>query len=276
MSRAGAGDNPDMESGSGAASLVRSEMEAEARRLVDEARARGITLRLAGGLAVRLHCAAIDFCARDYSDLDAVGLRREDDGVLALFSALGYREDYDVRLATQSRHARFARPCAHVEGGRAAHDDDHVDVFFDVIAMDHVVDVRDRLDIEPYTISVTDILLTKLQIHRFTDKDRQDVLTILSECEIVADDRPGMVVNPFSVAERCAKDWGLFYDVVYNLQSVGEALDDSALGEAGKQDVRRALTRVVDAIQTAPKPLAWRLRARVGTRRRWYAVVEER
>jgi hypothetical protein len=270
-----AGDNLSMDEEAGAAVLIRAAMEAEGRRIVDEARAGGVTLRLAGGLAVRLHCAAMDFCTRDYSDLDMVGLHREIDDVIGLFGALGYVEEFDVRLATQSRQARFVRPCIHRDGGGPAHDGDHVDVFLDVISMDHRIDLAGRLTIEPYTIPVTELLLTKLQIHRFTDKDRQDVLTILSECETTEDDGRG-AVNAVALAERCAKDWGLFYDVVFNLQVVGEALDGSGLSEAGKERVQAALTRLVDAIHTAPKSLAWRVRAKVGTKRRWYAVVEER
>lgn len=264
-----------MDTEAGAALPIRAEMEQEGKRIVDEARTRGVTLRLAGGLAVRLHCAAMDFCARDYSDLDMVGLHREIDDVIAVFSALGYQEEFDVRLATQSRQARFARPCVHRDGGGlAVHEDDHVDVFLNVISMDHKIDLDGRLSIEPYTIPLTELLLTKLQIHRFTDKDRQDVLTVLSECAVAESDGPG-VVNAVTLAERCARDWGLFYDVVFNLQAVGEALDDSGLGEAERDRVRAALTRLVDAIQTAPKSLAWRVRAKVGTRRRWYKVVEE-
>ncbi len=264
-----------MDTEAGAALLIRAEMEQEGKRIVDEARARGVTLRLAGGLAVRLHCAALDFCARDYSDLDMVGLHREVDDLIAVFSGLGYQEEFDVRLATQSRQARFVRPCVHRDsGGLATHEDDHVDVFLDVISMDHKIHLDGRLWVEPYTIPLTELLLTKLQIHRFTDKDRQDVLTILGEREVAEDDGPG-VVNAAALAERCASDWGLFYDVVFNLQAVGEDLGDSGLGEAEVDHARAALTRLVDAIQAAPKSLAWRVRAKVGTKRRWYSVVEE-
>ena len=56
---------------------VQDEMIAEARDIIDQARARGVVLRLYGGLAVRAYCDVIGFCARDYSDFDMIGLKTQ-------------------------------------------------------------------------------------------------------------------------------------------------------------------------------------------------------
>ena len=47
---------------------ARRDMIDEARRIIDEARSRGIVLRLFGGIAVRSHCELAYVCERDYSD----------------------------------------------------------------------------------------------------------------------------------------------------------------------------------------------------------------
>ena len=48
----------------------------EAHRIIDAARAEGVTLRLVGGLAVREHCRVAAFCERPYHDIDLAVPRR--------------------------------------------------------------------------------------------------------------------------------------------------------------------------------------------------------
>ena len=67
---------------------ARRDMVEEASRIIDEARSRGIVLRLFGGLAVRTYCELAYPCERDYSDIDLIGLSRQVKGIYALFEAL--------------------------------------------------------------------------------------------------------------------------------------------------------------------------------------------
>lgn len=254
----------------------RVQMAAEGRRIVDAARERGLTLRLIGGLAVRDHCEELAFCSRNHSDLDMVGLAREVGGLVSLFEALGYRERLHVREATMRGQAQFVRECAHesLDGAYAVHAEDHVDVFLGVFRMDHRVDLRDRLAIEPYTVSASDLLLTKLQVFRWEDRDPRDIVTLLKDDELAGEDAPG-TVNVAYLAELCARDWGLYYDVTRNLQRCLESLGGYGLEPADDHRVRAALARLTQAIEGAPKTRTWRWRAKVGTRRRWHEHVEE-
>lgn len=254
----------------------RAQMAAEGRRLVDAARERGLTLRLIGGLAVRDHCEELAFCGRDHSDLDMVGLARETAGLVGLFEALGYRERLHVREATMRRQAQFVRACTHetADGAYAVHSEDHVDVFLDVFRMDHLVDLRERLTIEPYTVSASDLLLTKLQVFRAEDRDLHDIVTLLKDDQLADQEAPG-TVNVAYLAELCARDWGLHYDVTRNLRRCTESLGIHGLAPADEHHVRTALARLTQAIEAASKTRTWRWRARVGTRRRWREHVEE-
>jgi len=251
-------------------------MAAEGRRIVDAARERGLTLRLIGGLAVRDHCEVLAFCGRDHSDLDMVGLAREVGRLVGLFESLGYRERHHVHVATAGGQAQFVRECAHEssDGAYAVHGEDHVDVFLDVFRMDHRVDLRDRLAIEPYTVSAADLLLTKLQIFRSEDRDLRDIVTLLKDDELAGEDAPG-TVNTAYLAELCARDWGLYYDVTRNLRRCAESLAAYGLEPADEDRVRAALERLTQSIEAAPKTRAWRWRAKIGTRRRWHDYVEE-
>jgi len=258
------------------AESARREMLADGRRLVDAARAEGLTLRLLGGLAVREHCRTHELCERDYSDLDMVALARQTRPLVALFARLGYAENQQVSTATADSELQFVRPCAHVDGSGAghAHADDHVDVFLDTFRMDHVIALARRLDIEPYTVSLSDLLLTKLQIFRLEEKDARDIVTLLGDVPVGEEDEPG-VINGRYIGGLCADDWGLFYDVTTNLAHVDEGAAQFDLSEAQAARVRSGVVRLIAAIDGAPKGARWRLRARIGTRTAWHGAVDD-
>ncbi len=260
---------------------VRHEMLDEGRRLVDAARAEGLVLRLLGGLAVREHCRSFELCERDYSDLDMVGRARQARRLTALFQGFGYGENHEVSAATSSAQLQFVRPCAHAgEGGlRRAHDDDHVDVFLDTFRMDHDVALLKRLEIEPYTVSLSDLLLTKLQIFRLNEKDLRDIVTLLADIDVAGPDGPAQAdagrIDAGYIAGLCADDWGLFYDVTMSLQRVGEAVAGFGLNDAQAARVNQGVLRLIAAIDGAPKSLRWRVRARVGTRKAWHSELDD-
>jgi hypothetical protein len=221
-----------------------------------------------------MHCDLIAFCERDYSDLDMVGLKAQRRDVIALFRDLGYEFDVHTMQATRGRQLQFVRPCEHEAGGTPVHEDDHVDVFLDRFKMDHAIELKDRLALDEYTIPVTDQLLTKLQINRPDEKDVRDTLTLLKDLDLADEEEPG-AIGLRRLAERCAKDWGLYHDVERSLERCATMLPEYLLTPEEEARIRDALARVGGALEAAPKTLAWRGRARVGERRPWFDVVEE-
>jgi hypothetical protein len=258
-----------------ASARVQHEMLDEGRRLVDAARSEGLTLRIFGGLAVREHCRTVELCERDYSDLDMVAPAKQARHLVALFAGFGYAENYEVSAATANAQLQFMRPCRHASGPGtdAAHADDHIDVFLGRFRMDHDIDLAGRLEIEPYTVSLSDLLLTKLQIFRLEEKDLRDIVTLLGDLEVGAEDAPGSI-NGAYIGELCADDWGLFYDVTTNLARVDGQSAMFDLGDAQVARVRSSVVRLIAAIDGAPKSLRWRLRARVGTRKTWHNPLD--
>jgi hypothetical protein len=255
---------------------VRHEMSDEARQLIDAARSEGITLRLLGGLGVREHCSTLELCARDYSDLDMVAPVKQARRLPALFAHFGYSENVDVSTATFNTELQFVRPCKHGggPGTNLAHIDDHVDVFLGTFHMDHDITLGERLEIEPYTVSLSDLLLTKLQIFRLTQKDVRDIVTLLDDAEVGEADAPG-VIDAHYIGGLCADDWGLFYDVARNLQRVDEAAATFDLNETQVARVRHGVLRLIAELDDAPKSMRFRLRARVGTRTRWHNELDD-
>ncbi len=255
---------------------TRAAMIAEAKSIIDTARDQGVVLRLLGGLAVRLHCQSLDFCERDHGDIDLVGHRRDSERIGKIFAELGYKEVFHVRQATAGRQLQFTRePQRQNDWARyRPHEDDHVDVFLDTFKMEHVIDLSDRLELDDYTLSVSDVLITKLQIAGLNEKDERDIFTLLSDLDLSSDDRPGTLDVSY-LAGLCASDWGLYHEVLLNLEHLRQRLDAYSLEAHQRDRVAGRLTQLGQAIVSHPKSHAWRLRAKIGTRLPWHETVEE-
>jgi hypothetical protein len=102
----------------------------------------------------------------------------------------------------------------------------------------------------------------------------RDIVTLLKDDELADEDAPG-TVNVTYVAERCARDWGLYYDVTRNLRRCAESLAGYGLERRAEDHVRAALARLTEEIENAPKTRSWRWRAKIGTRARWHELVED-
>ncbi len=271
-----------------AAALRRHEaLMAEARRIVDTGNEHGVVLRLTGGLAVRHYAVDLQFAEREYSDIDLIGLRRQAGEVHEVFTTLGYLENLHVAMSTSNSQRQYFLPPRTLESrthmGKRTHaspvfaavpPSDHVDVFLDTMRMDHEIDFRDRLQINTYAIDPADLFLSKLQIVRLNEKDVHDVITLCKDVYVDFRPHPG-VLDLHHVAETCAADWGLYIDVMGNIDRVLERLPDYELSPREEQRVARLLELAQDMMTEQAKTLRWRLRARIGRRLRWYNVVDE-
>ena len=246
----------------------------EAMAMVDAARLEGVDVRLVGGLAVRRHCIDLTFAEREYSDVDLVGLSEQAEALRRVFATLGYAENLFVSQATGGRQLQFVRSGPSGPAGPATHPlAGHVDVFLDVMRMDHDVDVRGRLTLDDYAISPVDTLIAKAQIGVINQKDVHDVIALLKDLPLRETDDDLSICVPY-LAETCAWDWGLYTDLTANLRTVLDWLDDFGLSEREKARVYGRATAILEAVEDEEKPLGWRLRARVGKRVAWRREIE--
>lgn len=241
---------------------------AEACSIVDAATAAGAVLRLIGGLAVRRHCVDLKFADRPYGDIDMVGRRQQTRKIAETFARLGFREDIHVAQATQLSQRQYLR------GSGSDYVADHVDVFLDRLAMDHVIELAERLDLDDYAISPADALITKLQIFRLTHKDVHDVVALVKDVPLARREAPH-VIDIRYIADLCAQDWGLYTDVEANIEKCLAALGSFDLPDADYDRVKSSLTALEMAMSNAAKTLRWKLRSRLGRRMAWHREVEE-
>jgi hypothetical protein len=275
-----------------AALRFHSDLMVEARRIVDAGNAEGVVLRLTGGLAIRHYAIDLEFAEREYSDIDLIGLKRQVADIGAVFESLGYVENKHVSMATSNGQLQFfvppdrgaaAGPSGPGAGGAGPYDlpvitevppSDHIDVFLDAMRMDHQIDFRDRLEINTYAIDPADLFLSKLQIVNLNEKDVHDIISLVKDVYVDFQPHPG-VLDLHHVAAVCAGDWGLYIDVMNNIDTVVEHVADYDLVPRDAARVRRTLELAQDMMTEQAKTLRWRLRARIGKRVRWYSEVEE-
>jgi hypothetical protein len=235
---------------------------AEAERVAVAAKAAGLGLKLMGGAGIHLHSASARRppLKRKYGDLDYAMPKRDRKAVLAFFPALGYEANERFNLMQGDRRLYFY-DTAHSR---------QVDVFIDSIRMSHIIDLRDRLDHDGPCASPSDLLLSKLQIYEVNRKDMVDVIALLLDHPVAANDPEA--IDPGYIARLAADDWRFYRALQVNIEKLGATLDEL---DVERDLVRSRLAEIWNAIEAQPKPLKWKLRAQVGDRVRWYELPEE-
>lgn len=247
----------------------------EGKRIVDEATKRGVPLRLLGGVAIRAHCIEfLDFAKRlvrlgegqqEYTDLDFMSYSKFRKKMKGFFAELGYSK----RPPTMSSAATQRQIYFHPKGWF------HVDVFYDkLLAANHPLDFRGRLDLDSPTITPTDMLLEKVQIVFPDEKDVKDAMLLLRAHGISQQEEKNRINAKF-IAERLASDWGFWYTVTTNLGGLKQYMsDDQKLNSNDKQDLTSKIDSILTKIENEPKSTGWKIRSVMGTRGRWYNPVE--
>ena len=146
----------------------------------------------------------------------------------------------------------------------------------DKFHMCHTLEFADRLTRLPYTLDPIDLLLSKLQIVELNEKDADDCLRLLVTFPLSDAGDPN-TIDLTTFREIVGSDWGWWRTVTLNLDRITALLADCdrPATEGGKLDARAQLQALAEAADQAPKSRGWKMRARIGERKRWYDVPEE-
>jgi hypothetical protein len=151
----------------------------------------------------------------------------------------------------------------------------HVDIFIGSFEMCHRPPMNGRLDIDPITVPLAELLLSKAQIVQLNHKDALDIASLLlfNETGNTDDGR----INLAYIAKLCGQDWGLYKTTSMSLKRVEEVVRDEALNltDAERSLILKRIAEIEKTFEAMPKSLAWQMRDKVGTRVRWYEEVEE-
>jgi len=238
----------------------------EMNRLITAASAKNIQLRAIGGLAVRIHNKG-DHPAfvRDYPDLDFVVARRQRREFEAFMPEVGYSPNRQFNLLNGAHRQIYFENTTEMK----------VDIFIGDFEMCHKIPLEDRLASDPVTIPLAELLLSKAQVVEINRKDLLDLTSLLLYNETIEND--DRAINLTQIARLCTEEWGLYKTVSINLDRVADLVtkEELHLAPADRELILSRVNAILRMFAEMPKPLAWRLRDRVGTRVRWYEEVEE-
>jgi hypothetical protein len=137
-----------------------------------------------------------------------------------------------------------------------------------------VIPVTGRLDVDRPTLPLAELLLSKLQIVKITEKDVVDVILLLLDHALGPTDDD--TINVDLVARLCAADWGLWRTVTGNLAKVSALAPTYPQLSDGQRDRLGARVAELTArLEHEPKSFGWKTRARVGDRVKWWTDVDE-
>jgi len=223
-------------------------------------------LRAIGGLAIRSKCGGVQkIFQREYGDLDFVAAGDDRRKVEPFFIEMGYESNRQFNLLNGSKRQIYLDP----------NSERHVDIFIGNFEMCHKLPMNNRLHVDPVTVPLAELLLSKAQVVELNRKDALDMASLLLYNETGNDDENK--INLVYIAQLCSQDWGLYKTTSINLKRVEEIVSEEKvnLTEAERGLILKRISDIQHTFETMPKSLAWQMRDKVGTRVRWYEEVEE-
>jgi hypothetical protein len=243
--------------------MIEAEVVSEGQRLLARAAEADVPLRLLGGVAIRLRAPGelLPAFRRTYADLDFVTAKKEAGRAAELFR----NEGYEPHVAFNALHGKERLLFFDVDHDR------QVDIFVGAFAMSHKIPLDARLEVDPVSIPLAELLLTKLQIAQLNEKDIRDALALLEGHPV--GDADGETVNAGRIAALCAADWGLWRTITGNLDTCCALAPGYDV--PNRAEVEARLQELLHRIEAEPKTRSWKLRAKLGDRKRWYELPDE-
>jgi hypothetical protein len=248
----------------------------EALQLVQGAAGAGHSIKILGGLGVRVLCPDFPPRQRAGQDIDFACLGKGRRRLAEHLERAGCEPDKRFNNLNGDRQMYFTAP-----SGRP------IDVMVDRLTMCHVLDFRSSFGAGSSTGAVSpaldpaDLLLSKLQIVELNPKDAHDIFHLLSGVPVAPASRAGDSVRPAISPDRfgsvLSSDWGWWRTVTGSLDKLpGLLAENPALVPPRPRfDALAQAKQLREIADTVPKGAKWKLRARVGDKVRWYELPEE-
>lgn len=236
----------------------------EAIRIVEAAQKHGIILRILGAIGIRLHSPSsrelhmrlgrLGDASKSFTDIDLVGYSSQYGEIRKLME-----RELSFKISPQFLllHGRERLLYYHPENLY------HVDIFFDKLTFSHDIPFGKRgggrLELDYPTITVTDLLLEKLQIHEINEKDIKDIIVLLKSHQLGHGDDDQ--INLSYLSKLLGDDWGFWRDATDNLKktlSLAKAYSESGLiSQEDYRDVEEKIARIIEVLENCPKTKRW-------------------
>ena len=238
----------------------------EAKAIIEPLNERGIPLRIIGALAFYHQCPGhrelYEKMQRAPTDIDFVGYSKHRKEIQSVLESRGYEGLERLNVLFGMKRQIYRHPETNL----------YIDIFYDVLDMCHKVNFKGRLEFDPLTISLTDLVLEKMQIVHINEKDIKDTILLFLEHDLSDGDESK--INATYIAEELSKDWGYYYTVTTNLKKCKTFADNyDWLTDEDRRIVKDRIDRLLKTVEDKPKSRKWKLRAKIGTKKKWYQDV---
>ncbi len=232
-----------------------------ASQIIDTAEKSGVRLRLLGGLAFKRLCPSSmnSRYFRENKDIDLMGKREDSRKIVKIMEALGYKPREIFNKLNMGQRLIY-------------YDMDNrrrVDLFLDEFVMCHKFNFKENILAGTYTLPITQLMMTKLQVVEKTEKEYKDLIVAFYDFDVTAG---ADGIRGDEIADLCSKDWGVYTTFMKSLEALvakARELDDSE-----RDQVVARVQKLVTMMEAEPKSFGWKMRARIGERQRWYELPE--
>ncbi len=232
-----------------------------ATQIIDTAEKDGVRLRLLGGLAFKKLCpsAGGPQYFRENKDIDLMGRRKDTKGVVEVMEGLGYKPREIFNKLNMGQRLIYYD----MRNRR------RVDIFLDEFVMCHRFNFKESILAGTYTLPITQLVMTKLQVVEKSEKEYLDLAAAFHDFEVT--DGGGQIQGN-EIAELCAKDWGVYTTFRKSLEALLAKSGSPASGDGAVVAAR--VEKLLAMMDSAPKSFGWRMRARIGEKARWYDLPD--
>jgi len=240
--------------------IVPSEALAAATQIINRGDREGVRLRLLGGLAFKALCRSAhepEF-RRENKDIDLMGRREDAKSIMQIMETLGYRPREMFNKLNMGKRLIYHDS----RNGR------RVDIFLDEFEMCHKFKFKHTLVSHPLTLSITNLVITKLQVVEMTEKEFKDLAAAFNDYEVTAEETG---INGERIAELCSRDWGIYRTFTGSLMRLRGSLRPL---NGSSEKIASEVDHLLGTIERSPKTLSWKLRAKIGESIRWYELPE--
>lgn len=247
------------------------------QQIVAAADQRGISLRLCGGAGVWLRCqprhALLRRLGRRINDLDFVASHGDQGAVRDMLAKeFGLEADAALDAVPEIRRSIHRRKAAAETPAVSC------DVNYGGLNYCHEIDLSRRLTIDPETITLSDLLLSKLQIRELSRRDVMDALALLLSYPCTKDHDAGLNVQ--RIAQLCGRDFGLWQTAMSNFQRLQDQLPELCRDLTADELnlARDRLVKLQNACRDEAKSWRWRFSqalAHLWPAIRWHQLVDE-
>jgi len=230
-------------------------------QIIDTAEARGVRLRLLGGLAFKKLCPSSTDPRffRENKDIDLMGRREDSRGIVKTMETLGYKPRELFNKLNMGQRLIYYD----MENSR------RVDLFLDEFVMCHKFNFKESILAGMHTLPITQLLMTKLQVVEKTDKEYKDLVVAFHDFDVTD---AGGGIRGDEIADLCSRDWGVYTTFWKSLESLDSWVKQDDVPE--REVVLPRVEKLLSMMESAPKSFGWKMRARVGERTRWYELPD--